>query len=172
MKYTTLETERLLLRPTMEEDAEFIFALMNTPKWIQNIGDRNIQTVQDAAAYIRYRMLPQLKRLGHSNCTIIRKIDQQKIGCCGLYDREGLEGVDIGFSLLPDYEKKGYGFEAANRIKQFAIEQLDIKKISGITTKENLASQRLLERLDLKLIGTTQLPNDDEELLLYQLELD
>lgn len=172
MKYTTLETERLLIRPTTEEDAEFIFTLMNTPKWIQNIGDRNIQTVQDAAAYIRHKMLPQLERLGHSNCTIIRKIDQAKIGCCGLYDREGLEGVDIGFSLLPDYEKKGYGFEAANKIKQFAIEQLDIKKISGITTKENLASQRLLERLDLKLIGTTQLPNDDEELLLYQLQLD
>ena len=32
--YKTFETERLQLKPTAEEDAEFIFELFNTPKWI------------------------------------------------------------------------------------------------------------------------------------------
>lgn len=38
--YKHFETERLRLQPTSEEDAEFIFELVNTPKWIANIGDR------------------------------------------------------------------------------------------------------------------------------------
>ena len=43
MRYKTFETNRLLLRPTSITDAEFIYELLNTPKWIQYIGDRNIK---------------------------------------------------------------------------------------------------------------------------------
>lgn len=114
-------------------------------------------------------MLPQLHRLGFSNYTIIRKKDHIKIGSCGLYKREWLEGIDIGFALLPQYEKKGYAFEAANKLKKEALDSFGIKEISGITVKNNVASQNLLLRLGLSLIGTTTLPNDDEELLLYKL---
>ena len=107
-KYKDFETEILLIKPTTEKDARLIFELFNTRKWIENIGDRNIKTVESAKAYILEKMKPQLERLGYSNYTIIRKIDNVKIGTCGLYDREGLEGIDIGFAFLPEYEKKGY----------------------------------------------------------------
>ena len=36
--YKHFETERLILHPTSEDDAAFIFELVNTPKWIVNIG--------------------------------------------------------------------------------------------------------------------------------------
>ncbi|MGZ9235204.1 MAG: GNAT family N-acetyltransferase, partial [Anaerolineales bacterium] len=49
---TVLETERLILRQFTEDDAEFIFELLNDPSWIQNIGDRNIRTLEDARSYI------------------------------------------------------------------------------------------------------------------------
>jgi len=97
------ETDRLLLRPTSTADAEFIMELMNTPKWIEFIGDRNVKTLEGAKAYIANKMMPQLQRLGYSNFTIIRKSDDVKIGTCGLFDREGLEGIDIGFAFLPHY---------------------------------------------------------------------
>ena len=170
MQYKTFETERLFLIPTSEEDAEFILKLLNTPKWLQYIGDRQVKTVEDANEYIRVKMIPQLKRLGYANYTLIRKEDQQKIGTCGLYDREGLKGIDIGFAFLPEYEKKGYAFEATSRLLDVAFNELDIKIVSAITTKENTSSQKLIEKLGLKLTGTTKLPDDEEELLVYQLE--
>ena len=111
MKYKTFETERLIIRPTSEEDAHFIFQLLNSPKWLEYIGDRNIKSIEEAKEYIRKKMTPQLIKLGYSNYTIISKKDQQKIGTCGLYDREGLDGIDIGFAFLPNYEGKGFGFE-------------------------------------------------------------
>ena len=170
MKYKSFETERLIIRPTSESDSEFIFELLNTPKFLKHIGDRNIKTVENAKDYIKGKMIPQLERLGYSNYTLIRKIDNQKIGTCGLYDREGLKGIDIGFAFLPEYEKKGFAFESSNRLKEAAFNEFDIKTISAITIKDNISSQKLLEKLGLKLTGTTKLPNDDEELLLYKIE--
>ena len=169
-KYKSFETERLILKPTSEEDAEFVYHLLNTPKWIQYIGERNIKTVEIAKEYIKNKMIPQLGRLGYSNYTLIRKLDNVKVGTCGLYDRDGLEGIDIGFALLPEYEKKGYAFEAADKLKNIAFNEFDISEISAITTKDNISSQKLLEKLGLKLIGTTKIPNDEEELLLYRIE--
>jgi len=168
--YKTFKTERLIIRPTSEEDAEFIFELLNTPKWIKNIGDRNVNSVEIAKDYILNKMQPQLERLGYSNYTLIRKSDNVKIGTCGLYDRDGLDGIDIGFAFLPDYEGNGFGFEAADKIKNVAFNEFGIKVISAITTKNNVSSHKLLEKIGLELTGTTKLPNDNEELLLYKIE--
>lgn len=170
MKYKTFETERLIIRPTSENDADFIFQLLNTPKWIEFIGNSNVKSVKDAKKYINTKMIPQLERLGYSNYTLIRKEDNKKIGTCGLYDREGLEGIDIGFAFLPEYEKKGYAFEAAKRIKDAAFNEFGIDSISAITTKDNISSQRLLEKLGLKLTGTTKIQQDKEDLFLYKTE--
>ena len=169
-EYKTFETERLILRPTSKEDAAFIFELLNTPKWLQYIGDRNIRSVKDAEVYIENRMIPQLEKLGFSNYTVIRKSDQIKVGTCGLYDREGLDGVDIGFAFLADYEKKGYAFEAANRLKEAADKDFKLKGLNAITIQENSSSQRLIEKLGLDFKGILTLPNDKEELLLYQID--
>ncbi|MFD0863561.1 GNAT family N-acetyltransferase [Sungkyunkwania multivorans] len=166
--YFTFETERLYLKPTCKDDALFLLELMNTPKWHRFIGDRSIKTVEDAEKYIEEKMTPQLERLGYSNYTVIRKSDGEKLGTCGLYDREGLEGIDIGFAFLPQFEGQGYAFESANRIKEAAIHEFHLDLINAITVKDNLPSQRLLEKLGLTFVKTIQIPNDPEELLLYQ----
>ena len=115
-------------------------------------------------------MTPQLERLGYGNYTLVTKDGLQKIGTCGLYDREGLEGIDIGFAFLPQYEKKGFAFEASNKLKEVAFDEFKIKAINAITNKDNISSQKLLEKLGLKLSGTTKLTNDEEELFLYKIE--
>jgi len=170
-KYKVFETERLFLKPTSEEDAEFIFELLNTPKWIENVGDRNIKTFDNARKYINVKMLPQLKRLGYSVYTLIKKQDNVKVGTCGLYDREGLEGIDIGFAFLPEYERKGYAFESARKLINVAFNEFGIKEINAITIEENISSKKLLEKLGFKLNGTTKLPDDEEELLLYKIKI-
>lgn len=162
------KTERLILKPTSEEDAEFILELLNTPKWLKYIGDRNIKSIENAKGYIKTKMIPQLKRLGYSNYTLLRKSDNIKIGTCGLYDREGLDGIDLGFAFLPKYEKKGYAFESANKLINTAFNEFGINEINAITTEDNISSQKLLVKLGFKLDGITKLPNDNVELLLYK----
>ena len=165
----TYETERLFLSPTSTEDAPFVLELLNSPKWLQNIGDRKVHSLEDAEDYIRTKMLPQIQTLGFSNYTLIRKSDGAKMGSAGLYSRDGIEGVDIGFALFSEFEGKGYAFEAANKLMELAKGEFQLSKVSGITLEANKASQRLLEKLGLKFSKMIQIPNDTEELMLYEL---
>ncbi|AKD05242.1 GNAT family N-acetyltransferase [Pontibacter korlensis] len=170
--YTSFETERLIIRPTSYEDAPFIYELLNTPQWLKYIGDRNVKSLKAAEEYISSRMLPQLERLGYGTYTVIRKADGTKLGTCGLYDREGLPGIDIGFAFLPQHEKHGYAFEATNKLKQAAFNHFGLRQLYAITTKDNKASQKLLEKLGLKYNGLITLPNANEELFFYHLTLE
>lgn len=161
------ETERLFLRATQTDDAAFVRELMNSPKWLEYIGDRNIRSDSDAANYIEEKMLTQLKRLGYGNFTLIRKEKGEKIGLCGLYDRPGLEGVDIGFAMLTQFEGKGYAFEAAHKILELAFTEFHLKEVKAITSLKNRPSQKLLEKLGMKKMGVLTLPDEEEELLWY-----
>ena len=166
---TFFETERLFLRPTSTEDAALILEMLNTPKWLKYIGDRNVRTLEEAHNYIKERILPQQERLGFGSFTIIRKMDDTKLGTCGLFDREGLEGIDLGYGLLPQHEGKGYAFEAATCLKQMAFEDFNLEEIHAITVDENVASKGLLLKLGFTPKGTAKLPDDDAVLLLYSL---
>ncbi len=163
------ETERLRLLPLTKADAPHLLELMNTPKWLKNIGDRNVHSIADAETYIKEKITPQFDRLGFGNYKVIRKADGQFLGNCGLYDRPGLEGVDIGFAFLPDFEKKGYAYEASVKMRDAGFNRFGIKTISAITLPSNLASQKLLEKLGLVFIKMIRLPHDEEELMFYQI---
>jgi RimJ/RimL family protein N-acetyltransferase len=101
----TYETERLILKPTDKEDGEFIFKIMNTPKYYKYIGDRNIRTLEDAENYITKKM-PQYEKMGFGNFTVTLKSDGSKIGFCGIYVRPSLETPDIGFAFLKNSKEK------------------------------------------------------------------
>lgn len=164
------ETERLILRPMSLEDADFILDLYNRPKFIQFIGDRNLKTVADAGDYIKNQFLPQFERLGYGNYLMITKEGNHKIGGVGIFEREGLDVVDIGFSLLDEFEGKGYAYEAALKIKSVGMNDFGLTKISAITTKDNFSSQKLIEKLGLRFRKYVTIPNDPEELMYYETE--
>jgi [ribosomal protein S5]-alanine N-acetyltransferase len=164
------ETERLILRPMSLEDAEFILDLYNRPKFIQFIGDRNLKTISDAENYIKNRFLPQIERLGYGNYLMLTKEGNHKIGGVGIFEREGLDVVDIGFSLLDEFEGKGYAYEAALKIKSVGMDDFGLKKISAITTKDNFSSQKLIEKIGLKFQKFVIIPDDTEELMYYETE--
>ncbi|QIA07568.1 GNAT family N-acetyltransferase [Draconibacterium halophilum] len=168
--YQIFETPRLILRPCEENDSRFIYQLLNSEKWLQYIGDRGVYSEEEARAYICEKMYPQLKKEGYGNYVVIRKTDNAKMGTCGLFDRDGLEGIDIGFAFLPEFEGHGYAFEAAKKLKTVGIERFKIRHISAITAKYNLRSQRLLEKLGLKFTRHVTLPNDNEEIMFYEMK--
>lgn len=164
------ETERLLIRPVSVEDADIIFQLYNMPNFIKFIGNKNINSLSDAENYIKSKFLPQIEKLGFGNYILVLKEENQKIGSVGIFQREGLDVADIGFSVLEKYEGKGLMFEAAQKVKSIVMENFGLNKISAITSKDNFSSQKLIERLGLKFQKYVTLPNEDEELMYYETE--
>jgi hypothetical protein len=57
--YISFQSERLIIRPTLEQDAELIYQLMNSPKFIKYVGDRQLYSIKDVEKYIQDKMLPQ-----------------------------------------------------------------------------------------------------------------
>ncbi len=47
-----LETRRLVLQEFTIRDAGFVLELLNTPSWLEYIGDRNVHTLDDAIRHI------------------------------------------------------------------------------------------------------------------------
>jgi len=132
------ETKRLLLKPTGIEDAPFILSLLNTPSWIENIGDRNVHSITAASKYIQEKMLPN---------------------------------YEIGFAMLPDYMGKGYSYEAASKLMELAKAEFGLKKITALTTRNNIASQNLIKKLGMKYLKDIRLENDPEVLMQFGMEL-
>lgn len=164
-----LETNRLFIRPTSLADAAFIYALLNTPDWIENIGQRNVHTIEEAMHYIEHKMLAAHEKNGFGNCTLILKETNQKIGTCGLYTRPELEFADIGYALLPAYYNRGYALEAAQAMKSYAIESLKLQGLMGITRASNHPSQRLLKKLGFQYTRLLQFPDEQEAICLFEL---
>ncbi|MGB5850101.1 MAG: hypothetical protein WBH40_16555, partial [Ignavibacteriaceae bacterium] len=59
-----LETERLVLQELSIDDAEFILTLLNTPAWLEYIGDKNVRTIEDAVNYLENGPIKSYKENG------------------------------------------------------------------------------------------------------------
>lgn len=165
-----LETERLTLRLQTTDDADFILELMNDPSWLQFIGDRGLRTVEDAREYIMNGPIRMYEQFGFCLYLVERNEDQSPVGICGLVKRDSLEDVDIGFAFLPTYWGKGYAYEAASAVLAYGLDTLGLKRIVAITSQDNYASAKLLEKVGLKFERLVQLSNDEEELRLFSLD--
>jgi ribosomal-protein-alanine N-acetyltransferase len=169
---TNLETERLLLRRLTTDDAGFMFELLNDPSFIRNIGDRNIQTIDDACAYIVNGPVKSYEKNGFGLYLAVLKETNESIGICGLIRRENLEDVDIGYALLPRFWSRGYAVEAAQATKVYAKDVVDLKRIVAIVDPTNEASIRVLEKIGLRYEKMVRLSADDIELKLFAIDFE
>ncbi|MEO8148830.1 MAG: GNAT family N-acetyltransferase [Bacteroidia bacterium] len=162
----TLETERLIICKLTLDDAEFILELLNTPAWLQFIGDRNVKNNEDACNYIANGPMKSYEKNGFGLCLVKLK-NETPIGICGLIKRETLQDVDIGFALLPYYEGMGYGTEGAQATLNFAKTDLGLKRIVAITDAENINSIHLLEKSRFVFEKMVKLSEEEKEIMLF-----
>jgi RimJ/RimL family protein N-acetyltransferase len=161
------ETDRLVLRWLSPEDAVFILELLNDPSWIRFIGDRGIRTLEDARNYIVTGPMEMYSQLGFGLYLVELKAGRIPVGICGLIKRDSLKDVDLGFAFLSRFQGKGYGFEAASATMRYGVDQLGLKRIVAITSKDNHRSSRVLEKIGMTFERMIVLPHDTEELKLF-----
>jgi ribosomal-protein-alanine N-acetyltransferase len=159
----TIATHRLHIRPMTTLDNEFVWNLLNSDAWIQYIGNRNINSLADADAYID-------KIRNNSNVcywTVGTKGEGERAGLVTLIQRDYLDAFDIGFAFLPEYWGCGYAFEAVTAVLQHLSLVRPQEKIYAVTLPENAASIKLLGKLGFELDRKLDQP---EALLLYKLQ--
>ena len=140
---TILETPRLRIRTFAVDDAPFAYELVNDPAWIQNIGDRNVHSFDDARGRLERGPIAMYEKHAFSLFAVGLKETGATIGMCGLIRREVLEDVDIGFAFLPAYRRKGYALESAKAVMEHAWGPLGLTRLVAIVDPANVPSIRL-----------------------------
>ncbi|TFF30380.1 GNAT family N-acetyltransferase [Mucilaginibacter psychrotolerans] len=164
-----LQTERLGLRQLSTADAPFILQLLNTPGWLKFIGDKKVYTLTDAEKYLIDGPIKSYHDNGFGLYLVADKDTGEPIGMCGIIKRDTLDCPDIGYALMPEYIGKGYAYEIAAAVLQYAQRDLQLSALCAITLPINIPSKNLLEKLGFKSQGPFQMAGSTETLLLYRI---
>lgn len=154
--FEKIVTERLLLRRLLPEDAE-VFAdyrtdprvyayqsegweSFNTEKAIKFIEE--LDSIEPGSKDTWFQIGIELKETG------------ELIGDCGIHTlSEDLMQAEIGYTIAPKFQKKGYGIEAVAGVVGFIFEKMDMHRITATVDTRNLASALLLEKLGFRREG-------------------
>jgi len=166
MRYI-LETERLALREFTTDDMDFIIRLLNSPGWLEFIGDRNVKNDDAAAAYLVNGPIKSYKENGFGLSLVETKSEKIPIGMCGIINRSYLEHPDIGFAFLPEFTGSGYAYEIAKATMDYAKNKLKIDTVLAVTVPANIKSIKLLEKTGFVFTKTITFPDETEELMLF-----
>jgi RimJ/RimL family protein N-acetyltransferase len=149
-----LETDRLLLREYLEQDAEAFFKLNTDPEVLRFVPDKALLNVEQARQILVDHPIADYRKHGFGRGACILKSTGENIGFAGLKYLEELGEVDVAYRLMPSHWGKGLATEAALASVRYGFTDLGLKQIIGLVMPENVPSVRVLEKIGLRYAET------------------
>jgi RimJ/RimL family protein N-acetyltransferase len=154
-----LETERLLLRLPVPEDAEHLFEAFSDPEVMRFIGRGEIADRVQTAEQID-RMLRAWRVDGFGRFAVVRREDGVVLGRVGLlvWDsatwKSGLRSeigdraeLELGWTLARHAWGHGYATEAAEAVRDWALREVRPPRLVSLIHPDNERSQRVAAKL-------------------------
>ncbi len=157
---TSLETERLRLRPFREEDLEAYSAMVADPQTMTFMGgprDRS-RAWADIAWCLGHWTLR-----GYGLWAAEEKASGDLIGRIGLLNPEGWPGLEVGWLVARSHWGRGLATEGGRASLAYAFEALGADHVISLINPDNSASIRVAEKLGerpegrIELFGTESL---------------
>lgn len=151
-----LETERLILRPFLERDAEDVYEYLKEPA-VRCFASMKLDSLDQARSEMK-------KRLGETEyyfAIVLKKIGKV-IGEIEAYPEEAeangkTDAVRDTFSpcwmLNRNFQGKGYALEAAKAFFDYLFREKGARRIYAYTEDYNFSSQHLCEKLGMRREG-------------------
>lgn len=148
MTFTEITSERLILNPLTNDDAEAMFGYRSLPEVYKYQGWQP-ESVADAEEFISKHNT--MKSGGWMQLAIRLKKSGKLIGDCGMHfiDAE-FRQIEIGFSLSPAIQGKGYATEAVTYLLDYIFTTLKTHRVYGSCDPGNLSSIKLMERVGMR----------------------
>ena len=146
--FPVLETERMILRQYMDNDAEALFSFRSNPQAMHFVPRPLHQSTEDAL-----KMIAQITDNIVANTAIGWAVELKEsgkvIGSVSFHriEKEHHRG-EIGYMIHPDYWGKGLVTEAAAAAVHYGFTGLRFHSIEAIIDPDNVASARVLEKLN------------------------
>jgi RimJ/RimL family protein N-acetyltransferase len=156
-----LETPRLLLRHQVIEDSDDLWALYCNPNITKYIPDAP-RTREEAKEELEWHMHGHPKHPELGLWATIHKETGKFIGRCGLlpWTIEEQYDVEVAYTIAEEYWGQGFGTEAAQAILQYGFEKLNLSRLICLIEPENIASQRVAQKMGMSLEKKVDLPLD------------
>jgi RimJ/RimL family protein N-acetyltransferase len=150
----TLHTARLCLRPFTSADADALFAL-HSSAYVLRYWDAPPWSEHERAQ----RFIAACRQMGEegsgARVAIERVSDAAFIGWCGLTRwKPTYRSASLGYCLDDAAWGHGYATEAARALLQWAFDTLDLNRVQAEADTRNVASARVLEKLNFMREGT------------------
>lgn len=158
-----IETQRLLIRPLLEEDDEGMFAMDSDPEVHKYIGTPPTATIEAEREVIRFVQQQYIDN-GIGRWAMLDKRSGEFIGWTGFkYITITVNGhtnfYDFGYRLARKHWGMGYASEGAVAALGYGIGTMGFKDIFAMTHADHVVSRHILEKIGFKLI--TIFPYDD-----------
>ncbi len=155
-----LETKHLILREIQPSDVDGMFELDSNTKVHKYLGNKPIKTQQQAKGVIEF-IRTQYRNFGIGRFAAIEKLSGDFIGWSGIKFNTGkkemlnekIDFYDIGYRFIPRFWGKGYATESALAILDYGFNDLNIKTIFGAAEIDNIASNKVLQKIGLQFIN-------------------
>jgi len=150
----TLHTERLVLRPVRDEDAEALFALHSDPYVLRFWDSPPWQDASRADAFLAASRWIEQEGSG-ARLVVERSSDGRLLGWCGL-TRWSAEhrSASLGFVYAQTAWGHGYATEAVGALLGWGYDALPLNRVQAECDTRNAASARVLEKLGFVREGT------------------
>ena len=167
-----LETPRLLLRHLEMNDVQALYSLYQDPE-IRRYFPEGVLSYEDTKEELEWFMNghPHHPELGL--WATVHKETGKFIGRCGLlpWEIDGKLDVEIAYLLDKDFWHQGLATEAARGILLYGFEQLHLTRLICLMHPDNIPSQRVAERIGMKLERRVDgIASDNFPTLLYAIE--
>jgi RimJ/RimL family protein N-acetyltransferase len=162
-----LETARLRLRKLTLDDADLLLAVWNDPAFIRHVGDRGIRTIEEAHDAMHKGAFHLYETYGYGPYRLALQDDDAAVGICGLFRRDGLDEPDIGYSTLPDYCGRGYAYEAASAVMDYARDDCSLERLIAIISPQNEPSIGLIRKLGFEFERMHTMRDDEDEVCIF-----
>lgn len=142
-------TERLILRAFRFEDKQGLFELDSDPKVHKYLGNHPISEINECVSDIK-QVRQQYKDNGLGRWIILDKNTGDLIGWSGLKLEKHIREFhyyDLGYRIKPKYWGKGIATESAIASLKYGFKQMNLEKICAAAHKENIASNKVLEKV-------------------------
>jgi RimJ/RimL family protein N-acetyltransferase len=148
-----METDRLVFKTWAIDNLEIAMGLWGDPEVTQYIDGRGLLSRDQVETRLRSE-IESLRKNGIQYWPIYEKGTGDFVGCCGLkpWVYSSRVGPEMGFHLMKNKWGKGYAFEAAQRVADFAFNTLKAERIMAGHHPQNENSKKILERLGFKFV--------------------
>ena len=147
-----IETNRLLLRTFIEEDAALIYELNLDPDVIRYTHDP-INDLAHAFEILEKVIISQYALYNHGRWAVHVKATLEFLGWCGLKYRAELNEIDLGYRFKKEGWGKGYATEAAYASIQYGFETIGLQRIVARAEIDNIGSWKVLEKSGMRYIA-------------------